>query len=97
MSTGDYTLEETSAPNGYKKTDEVIHFQVREDGTLMIANKAGVYEIASGIIMYNEPLPEEEIVVVPKTGLSSVITYTLGGLTLLSGAYLLKKNGQFHI
>lgn len=97
LSTGDYTLEEASAPNGYKKTDEVIHFQVREDGTLMIANKAGVYEIASGIIMYNEPLPEEEIVVVPKTGLSSVITYTLGGLTLLSGAYLLKKNGQFHI
>ncbi len=97
LSAGDYTLEETVVPNGYKKTEEVIRFRVMEDGSLMIANKSGVYEIASGIIMYNEPLPEEEVIVVPKTGLSSIVTYTLGGLTLLSGAYLLKKNGEFHI
>lgn len=97
LSQGNYTLEEISAPNGYDLNKEVVYFRVLEDGTLLIRNDSGVYELANGIIIYNLPILEEETVIVPKTGLTSILTYTIGTLTLASGAYLLKKNGQFSI
>ncbi|MDD4188266.1 MAG: SpaA isopeptide-forming pilin-related protein [Bacilli bacterium] len=97
LTAGDYTLEETSVPAGYDSNNEVIYFRVLENGTLMIKNSSGEYELANGIIIYNVPVLEEETVIVPKTGLTSILTYTFGTLTLASGAYLLMKNGQFSI
>lgn len=97
LNKGNYTLEETSAPTGYNLNKEITYFRVLADGTLLIKNDSGVYEPANGIIIYNMPVLEEETVIVPKTGLTSILTYTFGTLTLASGAYLLKKNGQFSI
>ncbi len=97
LGTGYYSVEETSAPEGYKLNSTVTYFRVLEDGTLMVKNNEGIYELANGIIIYNEPELEEEIITVPKTGLTSMLTYTAGGMTLLGGAYILMKNGQFSI
>ena len=68
-----------------------IYFKVAEDGTLYIKNSNGEYEKSNGIIIYNEPV---EVVIpdVPKTGLSSTITYVVGTIALLSGAMILFKN-----
>ena len=46
-----------------------------------------------GIILYNEPV---EIIIpdVPKTGLSSNLTYVIGSLILVSGVIILIKNGK---
>ncbi|MDD2505535.1 MAG: SpaA isopeptide-forming pilin-related protein, partial [Bacilli bacterium] len=97
LNAGDYTISETVAPKGYILNKEITYIRVLDDGTLMVKNKNGVYEISNGIIIYNEPELEEEIVVVPKTGLTSILTYTFGSLTTLGGAYLLLRNGQFSI
>lgn len=97
LNAGYYTIYETQAPTGYEINTETISIRVLEDGTLMVKNSEGNYEIASGIIIYNKPVLEEETIIVPKTGLSSVLTYTFGSFTLLSGAYLLMKNGQFSL
>lgn len=94
---GYYTITETVAPTGYNLNTNTVYIRVLEDGTLMMKNNQGEYEITSGIIIYNEPVLEEEIITVPKTGLTSVITYSFGTLTLMSGAYLLMKNGQFSL
>ena len=84
-------LKETVAPAGYILNNNGIYFKVAEDGTLYIKNSNGEYEKSNGIIIYNEPV---EVVIpdVPKTGLSSTITYVVGTIALLSGAMILFKN-----
>ena len=88
---GEYVLKETVAPAGYILNNNGIYFKVAEDGTLYIKNSNGEYEKSNGIIIYNEPV---EVVIpdVPKTGLSSTITYVVGTIALLSGAMILFKN-----
>lgn len=97
LNPGVYTLTEVYTPEGYIKNSQVIHFKVTEDGTVLIKNVNGGYDIASGIIIYNEPKEEYEIIVeVPKTGLSSILSYIIGTLTLVSGSWILIRNGKFN-
>ena len=90
---GEYTLVEVAAPSGYKLNGVSIEFKVDADGNLYIKNSNNEYVKANGIILYNDPV---EIVVpdIPKTGLSSTITYVIGTMTLLVGAVILIRNGK---
>ena len=97
LNPGEYTVTEMHTPEGYVKNDQVIYFKVLEDGSVMLRNSNGGYDITGGIIIYNEPKEEYETVVeVPKTGLSSTLTYLFGTLTLLGGSWMLIKNGKFN-
>lgn len=90
---GEYVLVETAAPSGYKLNPNGIEFKVDADGNLYIKNSNNEYVKANGIILYNEPV---EIVIpdVPKTGLSSTLTYVIGSLILVGGVIILVKNGK---
>ena len=90
---GEYSLVEVAAPNGYKLNSVPIEFKVDADGNLYIKNSNNEYVKANGIIFYNDPV---EIIIpdVPKTGLSSAITYIVGSITLLGGAIILIRNGK---
>ena len=86
---GEYILIEESAPNGYVLNKEGIHIKVDAENNLYIKNAAGEYVKANGVIMYNTP---EEKIVVPKTGLTSTLTYVIGTITLAAGAIVVFKN-----
>ena len=86
---GEYILTEESAPNGYVLNKDGIYIKVDADNNLYIKNAKGEYEKANGVIMYNTP---EEKIVVPKTGLTSTLTYVIGTITLAAGAIVLFKN-----
>ncbi len=90
---GEYSLVEIAAPSGYKLNNVPIEFKVDADGNLYIKNSNNEYVKANGIIFYNDPV---EIIIpdVPKTGLSSAITYIVGSITLLGGAIILIRNGK---
>ncbi|MDD4407222.1 MAG: SpaA isopeptide-forming pilin-related protein [Bacilli bacterium] len=97
LNPGLYTLTELYTPEGYINSSQVIYFKVTEDGTVLVKNTNGGYDIASGIIIYNEPKEEYEIIVeVPKTGLTSTISYIIGTLTLAGGSWILIRNGKFN-
>ncbi len=96
LTPGDYSITETNTPIGYIQNTNIVYFRVLEDGTVMVRTDSGNYEVAGGIIIYNFPQVYEETVVVPKTGLSSTLTYLFGSLTLVSGAWILIKNGKFN-
>lgn len=97
LNPGEYTLKEVSAPKGYIKNDKPIYFKLTKDGTLLIRNEEGIYVISGGIIIYNEPEKEYTTVEVPKTGLSSTLTYIMGTITLLGGGLILRRNGKINI
>lgn len=90
---GEYILEEAVAPEGYNLNTKGIEFKVDADGNLYIKNTNNEYEKSNGIILYNEPV---EVIVpnVPKTSLSSTMTYVLGTSILAFGAIILLKNGK---
>ena len=90
---GEYTLVEVAAPSDYKLNSVPIEFKVDADGNLYIKNSSNEYVKANGIILYNDPV---EIIIpdVPKTGLSSAITYIIGSITVLGGAIILIRNGK---
>ena len=90
---GVYVLTETAAPGGYKLNTTPIEFKVDADGNLYIKNSNNEYISANGIILYNEPV---EVIIpdVPKTGLSSALTYVVGSLILVGGVIILIKNGK---
>lgn len=90
---GYYTLEEVSAPDGYNLNTTPIEFKIDADGNLYVKNTNNEYIKSNGIILYNEPV---EVIVpnVPKTDLSSTLTYIIGFITLASGAIILIKSGK---
>lgn len=90
---GYYTLEEVSAPEGYNLNTTPIEFKLDKDGNLYVKNTKGEYVKANGIILYNDPI---EVIVpnVPKTDLSSTLTYIIGFITLATGAIILVKSGK---
>ena len=90
---GEYSLVEVTAPNGYKLNSVPIEFRVDADGNLYIKNSSNEYVKANGIILYNDPV-ETIIPDVPKTGLSSAITYVIGSIALIGGAIILIRNGK---
>ena len=60
--------------------------------TLKIKGSNG-YVDAVEITIYNQK-EEDEIIVVPTTGLSSTITYVVGTLVVSVGAVMLYRNGK---
>ena len=90
---GEYTLVEVAAPSGYKLNSVPIEFKVDANGNLYIKNSNNEYVKANGIILYNDPV---EIIIpdVPKTGLSSAMTYVVGSIALIGGAIILIRNGK---
>lgn len=89
---GEYVLSEEAAPSGYEKTDAKIYFTVDAEGKIKIKGSNG-YVDAVEITIYNQK-EEDEIIVVPTTGLSSTITYVVGTLVVSAGAVMLYRNGK---
>lgn len=89
---GEYVLSEEAAPSGYEKTDTKVYFTVDAEGKIKIKGSNG-YVDAVEITIYNQK-EEEEIILVPATGLSSTITYVVGTLVVSAGAVMLYRNGK---
>jgi uncharacterized surface anchored protein len=78
LDAGEYTLQETKAPNGYKLSQEVIYFSILEDGTLRVKNNNGEYSDTAIITFYNSP----DEVEVPPTAKTATLML-IGGIALL--------------
>jgi hypothetical protein len=90
LDAGTYTLTETNAPEGYILSDEVIYFQITEDGTLKVKNNKGEYADSAIVVYYNTP--ESKIdVAVPATGASSTLFILSGVALLIGGIACVKK------
>ena len=76
----------------YKKTDTKVYFTVDAEGKIKIKGSNG-YVDAVEITIYNQK-EEDEIILVPATGLSSTITYVVGTLVVSAGAVMLYRNGK---
>lgn len=83
---GNYTLEETIAPDGYVLSDETITFTVKEDGTTTKVTMKNKLE---------EKVPEQpkEQVSIPATGTyKSVAASLFGGIIVIIGSVFITKN-----
>ena len=90
LDAGDYTLEEKAAPSGYILSNEVVSFRVLSNGALQVKNSNGVYEDSVMVVFYNTP-SKKEVVPVPATGASGLIS-TIAGLSLLiAGVVYVRK------
>lgn len=54
LKTGEYTLTETLAPQGYKLSKTTIHFYLDEKGGLFVKNEQGNYVSVNKVVMINE-------------------------------------------
>lgn len=88
MDAGTYTIEEKSAPKGYIKSNEVIEFELLENGTLKIKNKNGDFIESNLVTFYNT---KGEEVVVPATSASSTLLIIGGIMLIIGGTYCVKK------
>lgn len=83
LDAGKYTLSEKKAPVGYLLSDEVISFELLQDGTLKVKNNKGEYVDSVIVTYYNTP--ESKIdVPVPATDKNSTLLI-IGGIALLIG------------
>lgn len=80
---GRYTLSEVSAPKGYLLSNEVVSFELIDDGTVRVKNEKGEYIDSAIITFYNTPETKEEVKV-PATGKEATLLI-MGGIALLIG------------
>lgn len=80
---GRYTLSEVSAPSGYLLSNEIVAFELDEDGTVRIKNEKGEYIDSAIITFYNTP-ETKTVVTVPATGKEATLLI-MGGIALLIG------------
>lgn len=83
LEAGKYTLSEKSAPAGYLLSNEVVEFELLNDGTLKIKNNNGEYADSAYITYYNTPEETKEVPV-PATDKNSTLLI-IGGIALLIG------------
>ncbi len=83
LNPGRYTLSEVSAPKGYLLSNEVVSFELFEDGTLKVRNEKGEYIDSAIITFYNTPEKKEEVPV-PATDKDTTLLI-MGGIALLIG------------
>lgn len=88
LDAGVYTIEEKSAPNGYIKSNEVITFELFENGTLKVKNNNGDYIESNLVTFYNT---KGEEVPVPATAKSSTLLIIGGIMLIIGGTYCVKK------
>lgn len=75
---GTYTVEEVSAPNGYKKTDEVYTFEISDDMP------------TAQVVVENYP----EVTVPNTHSGTSMISMMLGFMIIVSGIGIVRYNGK---
>lgn len=80
---GRYTLSEVSAPKGYLLSNEIVAFELIDDGTVRMRNNKGEYIDSAIITFYNTPEKKEEVPV-PATGKEATLLI-MGGIALLIG------------
>ncbi|MCH5167182.1 MAG: hypothetical protein J1F35_04740 [Erysipelotrichales bacterium] len=94
LKSGKYTLSEVSAPVGYLLSDEIIEFEVFEDGTLRVMNNKGDYVDSAILTFYNTPESEKSETIidveVPATGKTATLLI-VGGIALLIGGIACAK------
>ena len=88
LDAGVYTIEEKEAPNGYIKSNEVITFELFENGTLKVKNNNGDYIESNLVTFYNT---KGEEVPVPATAKSSTLLIIGGIMLIIGGTYCVKK------
>ena len=88
LDAGTYTIEELSAPAGYIKSNEVITFELLENGNLRIKNNNGEFIESNLVTFYNTKGKE---VIVPATGKSSTLLIIGGLMLIIGGTYCVKK------
>jgi len=82
LEVGKYTVEELEAPTGYKKLENTITFEVKDNGEVIEVVVPNTKEVI-------------EIVEVPDTGsFASNLTYIIGGLVIIIGSVLIYKNAK---
>ena len=80
---GTYTLTEILQPEGYILSEETITFTVKDDGSI------------TKVVMYNTPIPKEEVSVPESTGTFKTMTSTiLGSLIVLAGSYMIIRSSK---
>ncbi len=88
MDAGTYTIEEKSAPAGYIKSNEIITFELLDNGTLKIKDKNGDFIESNLVTFYNS---KGEEVPVPATAASSTLLIIGGLVLIIGGAYCVRK------
>ena len=88
MDAGTYTIEEKSAPAGYIKSNEIITFELLDNGTLKIKDKNGDFIESNLVTFYNT---KGEEVPVPATAASSTLLIIGGLVLIIGGAYCVRK------
>ena len=88
MDAGTYTIEEKSAPAGYIKSNEIITFELLDNGTLKIKDKNGDFIESNLVTFYNS---KGEEVPVPATASSSTLLIIGGLVLIIGGAYCVRK------
>lgn len=91
LNVGKYTLSEVEAPTGYILSNEVINFEILNDGTLRVKNNnSGEYADSAIIVFYNTPEDKKEVPV-PATGSSATFLILSGAALLIGGIACVKK------
>lgn len=80
---GRYTLSEVVAPKGYLLSNEIVAFELVDDGTVRVKNEKGEYIDSAIITFYNTPETKQEVPV-PATGKETTLLI-MGGIALLIG------------
>lgn len=94
---GKYTLIETESPNGYVRIDELINFEIKEDGTVAVSPHPNV--TGSGGINGGENTIELKVSnkkvragVLPSTGASGIhALFLIAGVFIVSGTFLILR------
>lgn len=90
LDAGKYTLAEVSAPAGYILSNEVVSFELLNNGTLRVMNDKGEYVDSVIVTFYNTPETVQEVPV-PATGKNATIALVSGIALLIGGIACVKK------
>lgn len=90
LNAGQYSVSEVSAPQGYKLSNEIIYFELTNEGTIKVKNNNGEFVESAVITFYNQPEDDIEIVV-PSTGSNNYLMIIAGAALILGGIAYARK------
>ena len=100
LSSGDYYLEETKAPNGCRLLGEIIYFR-QQDGTITLIDENGneltttpeMWNLSTGNNTFTLTIKNDVVYDLPSTGGTGIYLYMIGGMMLmLIAVWILYKN-----